>query len=61
VIVALINTDPDEPIAITRGDRVAQLVILAVPAIVVCEVEELSESPGGPAARGTGGYGHSGR
>ena len=61
VIVALLNTDPDESIAVRRGDRIAQLVILAVPSVVVCEVDELSESPGGPGARGTGGYGNSGR
>ena len=61
VIVALLNTDRDEDIHITRGDRIAQLVILAVPTVRLVEVATLPESPGGVASRGVGGHGHTGR
>ena len=61
LIVALLNTDPNEDIRIERGDRIAQLVILAVPAVRLIEVASLPESPGGDGSRGTGGYGHTGR
>lgn len=51
----LVNLDPVEPFRITRGDRIAQLVIMHVeqPAFQSCE--ELPES-----ARGEGGFGSSG-
>lgn len=61
LIVALLNTDPNKDIRIERGDRIAQLVILAVPAVRLIEVASLPESPGGEGSRGTGGYGHTGR
>ena len=61
LIVALFNTDPNEDMHIERGDRIAQLVILAVPAVRLIEVASLPESPGGKVSRGTGGYGHTGR
>ena len=61
LIVALLNTDPNKDIRIERGDRIAQLVILAVPAVCLIEVASLPESPGGEGSRGTGGYGHTGR
>ena len=61
LIVALLNTDPNEDIRIERGDRIAQLVIFAVPAVRLIEVASLPESPGGEGSRGTGGYGHTGR
>lgn len=61
LIVTLLNTDPNEDIRIERGDRIAQLVILAVPAVRLIEVATLPESPGGEGSRGTGGYGHTGR
>lgn len=54
--VLLINTDPTEAFEITRGERIAQLVIQAVVEPVFVEVEELDESE-----RGEGGFGHSGR
>lgn len=53
--VLLINTDPSEPFEITRGERIAQLVIQAVVSPVFVEVDELPES-----ARGEGGFGHTG-
>ncbi|MGI8809487.1 MAG: dUTP diphosphatase [Acidimicrobiales bacterium] len=54
--VILLNTDPTEDYAVTRGDRIAQLVIVAVEQAVLSLVEELP-----PSERGTGGFGHSGR
>ena len=55
VSVIAINLDPVNPIEIKRGERIAQLVILAIPSITVVEVEDLSSSK-----RGTGGFGSSG-
>lgn len=54
--VLLVNTDPDTPVLIERGQRIAQLVVQAV---AVCEVIEVDELP--PTERGDGGFGHSGR
>ena len=54
--VVLINLDPSEAIVIARGDRIAQLVVLPVPAVVVDEVEDLPGSE-----RGGGGFGSTGR
>jgi dUTP pyrophosphatase len=44
-----------EPFAITRGDRIAQLVVAPVQRGVFCEVENLDET-----ARGSGGFGSTG-
>jgi dUTP pyrophosphatase len=52
--VAAINLDPTEPISIQRGDRIAQLVILAVPPVRLSEVDELDQT-----VRGEGGFGSS--
>ena len=49
--VIAINLD-SEPLEISRGDRIAQLVILPVPAVIYEEVEELPSSE-----RGAGGFG----
>jgi dUTP pyrophosphatase len=54
--VIVVNHDPRAPIALARGDRIAQLVIQRVEAVVVTEVAELP-----PAARGAGGFGSTGR
>ncbi len=54
--VLLVNTDPDEPFEITRGERIAQLVIQAVEHVGFVEVDELDETE-----RGEGGFGHTGR
>ncbi|MGH2772803.1 MAG: dUTP diphosphatase [Actinomycetota bacterium] len=51
-----INLDPYEPLHLSRGDRVAQLVILPVPAVDLVEVSELPGS-----ARGDGGFGSTGQ
>jgi len=54
--VALVNLDPTNPYDVKPGDRIAQLVIMPVPAISFVEVEELPASQ-----RGSGGFGSSGR
>jgi dUTP pyrophosphatase len=54
VKVALINLGP-KPVTISRGDRLAQLVIAPVARAELVEVDELPESP-----RGEGGFGHTG-
>ena len=53
--VLLVNLG-SAPIAVRRGDRVAQLVIAPVARAELIEVEEL-----GPSSRGSGGFGHTGR
>jgi dUTP pyrophosphatase len=54
--VALLNTDPDSDYEVHRGDRIAQLVVVAVAAVLFEVVEVLPASE-----RGRGGFGHSGR
>ena len=53
--IIAVNLDAEEPIAIARGERIAQLVIQAVPTVELVEVDELDETE-----RGTGGFGSSG-
>ncbi|GAC68894.1 dUTP diphosphatase [Gordonia soli] len=53
--VCLINHDPDETISISRGDRIAQLLVQRVELPDFVEVDELDET-----SRGAGGYGSSG-
>lgn len=53
--VIAVNLDPQEPIHIDRGERIAQLVIQEVPTVNLIEVDELDETD-----RGTGGFGSSG-
>lgn len=55
VKVLLINQDPHESIELSRGDRVAQLVLQRVERAVFIEVTDLPES-----VRGAGGYGSTG-
>lgn len=54
--VLLVNTDPSEPFEVTRGERIAQLVIQAVEHVEFVEVDSLDETE-----RGEGGFGHTGR
>lgn len=54
--VLLVNTDPDQPAAIERGERIAQLVVQAVVQVHLEVVDELPDTE-----RGTGGFGHTGR
>ena len=53
--VPLLTTDPATPVKLTRGDRIAQLVIQRVERAAFVEVDELSDS-----ARGAGGFGSTG-
>jgi dUTP pyrophosphatase len=53
--VALLNTDLDDTFVVEPGMRIAQLVVLPVPALEPVEVAELPTS-----ARGTDGFGSSG-
>jgi dUTP pyrophosphatase len=53
--VMLINLDPREPVVLSRGDRIAQLVVQRVDRARFVEVASLPES-----ARGDGGYGSTG-
>jgi dUTP pyrophosphatase len=61
--VILINTDPQEPFEVRRGDRIAQLVIQRVETASFLPVGELGLPVGelGRSERGTGGFGHTGR
>jgi dUTP pyrophosphatase len=56
VKVLLLNTDPTAEFEVAAGDRIAQLVIAAVAAPEVVEVDALAES-----ARAEGGFGSTGR
>ncbi|MBN2405749.1 MAG: dUTP diphosphatase [Coriobacteriia bacterium] len=53
--VIAINLDPDTPIIICRGDKIAQLVIQQVTCAQLVEVSELDET-----VRGEGGFGSTG-
>ncbi|MDA0567098.1 dUTP diphosphatase [Streptomonospora sp. S1-112] len=53
--VTLLNTDTATPVKLTRGDRIAQLVIQRVERARFREVDTLPES-----VRGTGGFGSTG-
>ncbi len=55
VQVCLVNTDPREQFAVSRGDRIAQLVIQRFESASFVEAEDLPGS-----ARGIGGYGSTG-
>jgi dUTP pyrophosphatase len=54
--VVLLNTDARESFTVEPGMRIAQLVILPVPAVELVEADELPES----AERGARGFGSSG-
>jgi dUTP pyrophosphatase len=53
--VTLLNTDRAEEYTVKPGDRIAQLVVLPIPAVRFVPVESLPGS-----ARGTGGFGSTG-
>ncbi len=55
VICAVVNLDREHAVRIARGDRIAQLVIVAVPEVEATFVDELP-----PSARGEGGFGSTG-
>ena len=54
--VILVNLDPAEPFSFEAGDRVAQLLIVGYVDAEPAEAESLDET-----ARGSGGFGSSGR
>ena len=56
VRVLLLNTDRDDPFEIAPGDRIAQLLLVALAAAEPVEVTELAAT-----ARGDGGFGSTGR
>ncbi len=51
----LVNLDPDKEVAISCGDRVAQLIVLRSPGVELVEVSSMDETD-----RGGGGFGSSG-
>ena len=55
VICAVVNLDPRTPVEIRVGDRIAQLVIVAVPTVAAGWADELPVS-----SRGEGGFGSTG-
>jgi dUTP pyrophosphatase len=55
VICAVVNLDRSAPVTIARGDRIAQLVIVAVPTVTPRWADDLP-----PTARGEGGFGSTG-
>ena len=55
VFCAVVNLDRHEPVEISAGDRIAQLVIVALPDLSPAFVEELPET-----TRGAGGFGSTG-
>jgi dUTP pyrophosphatase len=56
VTCAVVNLDRERPVVIRRGDRIAQLLIVALPEVAPEWVDELPRS-----ARGEGGFGSSGQ
>jgi dUTP pyrophosphatase len=56
VICAMVNLDREEPVKISRGDRIAQLVVVPVASVEPAWMDELP-----PSERGEGGFGSSGR
>ncbi len=62
VQVCLVNTDPAEPFEVSRGDRIAQLVVQRFETADFVEVDGLSETARGAGGYGsTGGFGHAGQ
>ncbi len=55
VTCAVVNLDRQHPVKILRGDRIAQLVIVALAEVAPVWVEELPAS-----SRGDGGFGSTG-
>ena len=55
IVCAVVNLDRTGTVTIARGDRVAQLVIVAIPEVKPTWAEQLP-----PSRRGTGGFGSTG-
>ena len=60
VKVTLINLDPDTPITVRRGDRIAQLLVQRVELPELVEVTSFDEAGLADTSRGEGGHGSSG-
>jgi len=58
--ISLINLDPDEPIILRRGDRIAQLLVQRVELPELVEVTSFDEAGLSDTSRGEGGHGSSG-
>ncbi|OMC34570.1 deoxyuridine 5'-triphosphate nucleotidohydrolase [Mycobacterium sp. GA-1841] len=58
--VSLINLDPDTPIVVSRGDRIAQLLVQRVELPELVEVTSFDEAGLADTSRGDGGHGSSG-
>ena len=57
ILVILVNHDRDNPVKISRGDRIAQLVVQRVERAAFHEVDELDDTPRGSGRHGsTGGH-----
>jgi dUTP pyrophosphatase len=56
--VSLLNTDAREPYTINVGDRIAQLLVLPIPAVAFSQVDALPEGERGEAGFGSSGYAH---
>jgi dUTP pyrophosphatase len=55
VVCAVVNLDRETSVRIAKGDRIAQLVVVAIPKVEPTWAEELSDTP-----RGKGGFGSTG-
>jgi dUTP pyrophosphatase len=55
VLCAVVNLDPEKPVRIARGDRIAQLVVVEIPQVDVVWAHELPET-----SRGEEGFGSTG-
>lgn len=55
VVCAMVNLDRETPVRIAKGDRVAQLVVVAIPEVKPTWAERLSDT-----LRGPGGFGSTG-
>jgi dUTP pyrophosphatase len=60
VKVALINLDPATPIAVHRGDRIAQLLVQRFESVALIEVASFNRAGLAETSRGDGGHGSSG-
>jgi dUTP pyrophosphatase len=58
--VSLINLDPEQPIIVHRGDRIAQLLVQRVELPELVEVTSFDEAGLASTSRGDGGHGSSG-
>jgi len=58
--VSLINLDPVTPIVISRGDRIAQLLVQRVELVDLVEVPSFDQAGMADTSRGDGGHGSSG-